>query len=549
MIVPGNRVGPGGYSLLRTLAEREGSKVYLASDSGGTLCALKVQAPRDPAKLSAIAARYARIRALTSSPGFVPLLAHGVTEQGWVWESMPLADNLPGLPSLGGDAGRQQYTPLTLRSWVTEKGPASAEQVGRWGMLLAEALGALHAEGLVHRDVKPANILFLGGVPHLGDYGLVGEPGAAVDFSGTEGFQPLEGTNDSAADLFALGKTLYEIWTGRDRLEFPSLPRSVLDAPEWGKCGNGLNRLILQACHAQPSRRFHSAAEFRSALEEALAGRRLTTRRKWLVASAGGVLALAGVGVVGARWLRAPARAVWRQVRKQPFNVEGWVGHMGTADSVRRRIYSLSAERDQWVFQTLNLDDFTVVASGFPDSPRVSVTTVLHPVTRQVWAVEAGLGEVTAVDPDSQALRRLGGGPSDDRHFGSGAYWNPVTHRIGVFGGYGHLAVRNDRHEFDEENRKWIQIEPNRPGAALWPRSGMLPLVQDASGQRLFVAGGQGSPSGKQGERFEGLRAFNSQFHYLDDIWELNVGTSTWRQVLALGYLESVPEGAAAHSA
>ena len=211
---------------------------------------------------------------------------------------------------------------------------------------------------------------------------------------------------------------------------------------------------------------------------------------------------------------------------------------MGTADSVRRRIYSLSAERDQWLFQTLNLDDFTVIASGFPDSPRVSVTTVLHPVTGQVWAVEAGPGEVTAVDPDSQALRRLGGGPSDDRHFGSGAYWNPVTHRIGVFGGYGHLAVRNDRHEFDEENRKWIQIEPNRPGAALWPRSSMLPLVQDASGQRLFVVGGQGSPSGKQGDRFAHLRAFTGLFHLLDDIWELNVGTSTWRQVLALGYLD-----------
>jgi serine/threonine protein kinase len=49
----------------------------------------------------------------------------------------------------------QQYTPLTLRAWSTEHGPASAELVGRWGARLADALGALHAAGLLHRDVNP----------------------------------------------------------------------------------------------------------------------------------------------------------------------------------------------------------------------------------------------------------------------------------------------------------------------------------------------------------------------------------------------------------
>jgi serine/threonine protein kinase len=520
--------------LVRIISDRERSKVYLAKDLAGGFCAIKFQWPSEAAALPSILSRYNDLQPLTAQLGLLQMLAHGVTPDGWVWESLHLADNLPGLPALTEEAGIQQYTPLTLRAWSTEHGPASAKQVAEWGIGLVRAITALHKAGLVHRDVKPTNILLIRGEPCLGDFGLVGEPGGSIHFAGTEGFQPAEGTSDVGADLFALGKTLYEVWTGGDRLEFPSVPRVVLDSPEWSQHGIQLNEVILRACHAQSRQRFHSAAQFAEALSNVVSGRRPLNRRRWLVA-AGSIFAIgAGTLALLKAW-HPPARIVWRRVRQKGFEVEAWYGHAGTVDWKRRRMYSLTGDKGRCIFNSLHLDTFELATKEILDGPKERCSSIFHPETRQVWAIEGGRGEVFALDPDSGAIQSLGGGPNDLRHYYAATYWNPITRRVGVFGGYGMFAVNNDRSEFDAGSRRWVELEPNRRDTDLWPREPALPFLPDARGKRLFMIGGQGNPSGEQGERVEGLRGFFGHFHRLDDIWELNLETRSWRRLLPLG--------------
>jgi hypothetical protein len=529
------------YDILRILSDRETSKLFLARREAGTWAALKLELPSEPGKLDVILRRYRILQGLSAIEGFTRIFDLGQLDSGWIWHSMPLADNLPGLPPLDSETGLRHYTPLTLASWIIENGPANALQVATWGQRIATALTALHEAGLVHRDVKPANLLFLEGQITLSDYGLVGEPGSEYDLTGTEGFIPLEGTSDRATDQFALGKTLYHAFSGKDPLEFPSLPVQITERPDWAKYGIRLNAVILRACHGDPRKRFGSARQLSEALSGVLAGKPKASRRRWLVAA--GSLAAVAAGACIFHPSHPAATAVWRRVRQTGFNVECWQGNFRTVDWARRRVYSVCKDFSGFWLETLDLNTFTLSTRKLNASPPQSVNCFLHPVSGKLWAVEGGLGEVYEIDVDTGAVRSLGGGPDPKLNSGPALYWNPVTGRVGSFGGYGALKVNNSRHEFDEALGRWIEVTNQPAGHLPWPRALGKPLLNGLDPAHLFLAGGSGSPSGVQGAQAKGLRGYNSQFYNLDDIWELDLRANRWTELLSNGGFPIPPQG------
>src|SRR5215510_360773 len=80
------------------------------------------------------------------------------------------------------------YAPRTLASDLKLRGRLAVADVLRLGVQLADSLGHLHRHGLVHRDVKPSNVIFVHGQPKLADIGLVTSVQEARSFVGTEGF-------------------------------------------------------------------------------------------------------------------------------------------------------------------------------------------------------------------------------------------------------------------------------------------------------------------------------------------------------------------------
>ncbi len=156
-------------------------------------------------------------------PGLVHILHVGQSNEPtpFYYYVMELADDA----RTGIHIDPANYVPRTLRSDKQQYGnrPMPLDYSLEVGSQLSHALQYLHGEGLTHRDVKPANVVFVNGRPKLADIGLVAHADQR-SFVGTEGFIPPEGPGTPRADVYALAKVLYEITTGHDRLDFPELP-------------------------------------------------------------------------------------------------------------------------------------------------------------------------------------------------------------------------------------------------------------------------------------------------------------------------------------
>jgi serine/threonine-protein kinase len=169
----------------------------------------------------------------------------------------------------------------TLAERVAAEGPLSLAHARRLALDLLAALGAAHERGIVHRDVKPANVFYdaagnakLGdfGAAHLADFGQTQTGG----FFGTVAFMAPEqitgGAIGVAADLYALGVTLFVALTGRPAFLGPDLVAQHLgEAPpapssRRGELPRAVDEVLARALAKAPGDRFGSATEMAAAV-------------------------------------------------------------------------------------------------------------------------------------------------------------------------------------------------------------------------------------------------------------------------------------------
>ncbi|HET9154771.1 MAG TPA: protein kinase [Solirubrobacterales bacterium] len=150
-----------------------------------------------------------------------------------------------------------------LRALIDRDGPLPAQRALHLLGQVADALDAAHAAGIVHRDVKPHNILVEGDRAYLSDFGLakaLDESGATGDASvvGTAHYMsPEQWRGDSigpAADVYSLGCVLYESLTG-------IAPFARADADSEPEMPQGVEEAIRRATAKDPLARYRSAGE------------------------------------------------------------------------------------------------------------------------------------------------------------------------------------------------------------------------------------------------------------------------------------------------
>ena len=273
-----SRLEPGsefaGYRIEGMLDRGGMGVVYKASDADlDRTVALKIIAPehtQNPDAVNRFKAE-ARLAASLEHPNIVPI-HRGGEYHGVLYLAM-------------------RFVPGTNLRQVIDRGQLSMDQIRRVITSVAGALDAAHDRGLVHRDVKPANILLSGEGDHehvyLTDFGLTKRLGSAGSLTRTGAWvgtpdyvapeQIQAGPVDGRADIYSLGCVLYEMLTGSVALpkdnDMAKLWAHVTDPPPAPSLkrpdAQAFDEVVARATAKDPNARYSRASELAAAVDRA----------------------------------------------------------------------------------------------------------------------------------------------------------------------------------------------------------------------------------------------------------------------------------------
>jgi serine/threonine-protein kinase len=274
------RVGVGGTAVVFRCRDLHTQRIVAVK-------ALKPSATNATDEAASRFRREARLAGRLSHPNIVRVLDYGYTMPVTVGSQTHWTDDHDKpVPYL---AMEYIYGP-TLKDLLKRVGPLPLDWIWSLGEQLCSALAVAHSVGVVHRDVKPQNVMLVDSplelLPKLADFGIARQIGGDItaltatgQVIGTPDYlspeQVLGEPGGPSSDLYSLGVVLYELITGRLPFEAETplaaaSKRMMVDPPPLTAfrrdTPSALQEIILVALQREMSERFQSASEFADAL-------------------------------------------------------------------------------------------------------------------------------------------------------------------------------------------------------------------------------------------------------------------------------------------
>ena len=244
----------GKWKFVQEIGRGAYGVVYMATGPDGTRAAVKVCRREDAGdECFERELRGAKLfKSIPPQEGLVRMRDLVETDWGF-YTVLDLADD----EFFGSSNSAQGYRPKTLASVIAGEKALPIKECVKLAVSLANGLSALQRHHLLHRDIKPGNVVYVGGLPVLSDPGLLIEESDAVSLVGTPGYVPPEKFTDAASDIYSLGLTLKAASFGRQVDELDKGP--AMEADTGSACFPAWWRILNKATDPAASLRYQSA--------------------------------------------------------------------------------------------------------------------------------------------------------------------------------------------------------------------------------------------------------------------------------------------------